>query len=165
MTTATLTKQAEILEEQTSFWALPATSREDIIYALPGKSTWALNLIRTEDGLWYFDLPQYDIFRELLMDGTEEALDWHYENLTGLLPEPYAEMEMVVTTNPVDNAATALYDCGDDPDLEDASYYEDGASGIICWLCPMLLYMFKYVPEVLYVDFLPEPWVNAPCDD
>jgi hypothetical protein len=165
MTTATLTQRVEKLEQQATFWALPQSSQEDIIYALPGKSTWILNLIRTEEGLWYFDLPHYGIFRELLMDGTEEALDWHYENLTGIPPEPFAEMEMIVSTNPVDDAATALYYCGEDADFEDASYYEDGATGIICWLCPMLVYMFKYVPEVLYVDFLPESWVFSSDDD
>ncbi len=158
MTTLTIPQ----IEEPTTFWSLPELAQAEIVDSLPQQNTWVLNVVRNDQGNWYFDLPEYNIYNELFVGGTELALDWHYLDLMlsrGLDADlDNAEMEMVVSCNPIEDCTTTLEFLRIDEENEDASYFSDQRSNIVCWLCPMLVYMFKEVPSTLYLDLYPETW-------
>ena len=50
--------------------------------------------IKREDGLYHFDHPHNDTVEELLMNGTEEAIDEHCYFKTGLFPVAGDEVEI-----------------------------------------------------------------------
>lgn len=158
MTTTTLTP----IKEQTTFWALPEQAQEEIVDLLPKQDTWVLNVVRNDNGTWYFDLNQYGIYNELLVGGTELALDWHYLDLTEKQYDQYAlegaELELVVSSKPIEGCTTTLHLMCFDAEESKAAFYKDSKSSISCWLCPMLYYMFKEVPGTLYLDLYPDTW-------
>ena len=156
--TATLTAPSA----PTTFWELPTPNQQAIVDLIPKQDTWVLNVIRNSQGFWYFDLPEYGIFNELLVGGTEKALDWHYLNLSGKQYDLYAledaEIELVVSSLPLEDCTTELNLMCFDSEEKDAAYYKDTQNNITCWLCPMLSYMFKEIPATLYLDLYPDTW-------
>lgn len=159
--TATLTAPSA----PTTFWQLPEIDQQDIVDSIPEQNTWVLNVIRNDQGFWYFDLPEYGIYNELLVGGTEKALDWHYLNLCGKQYDQYAledaEMELVVSSKPIADCTTELQLMCFDKEVFNAAYYKDQHNNITCWLCPMLAYLFKDIPATLYLDLYPDTWL---CD-
>lgn len=146
----------------TTFWDLQEAEQQAIVDSLPQQDTWVLNLVRNDSGTWYFDLPEYGIYNELLVGGTELALDWHYLDLTDKQYDQYAldgaELLMVVSSNPIEDCTTTLNLMCFDADDTQSAFYKDAKSNNTCWLCPMLSYMFKEVPGTLYVDLFPDTW-------
>lgn len=159
-----MTTTLTALTQPVTFWELPEVEQETIANRLPKQDTWVLNVIRNDEGYWYFDLPEYGIYNELLVGGTQLALDWHYLDwaLQNAFPCDLdaAEIEMVVSSKPIEDCTTVLTFLQKDEDDPDASYYLDTRSNLECWLCPMLLYMFKDIPETLYLDLHPETWLD-----
>ncbi len=158
--TATLTPT----NPPTTCWSLSEEDQQYIADSIPKQDTWVLNVVRNSQGFWYFDLPEYDIYNELFVGGTELSLDWHYLDLClaqGLeIDLESAQLEMVVSSRPIDDCTTTLSLMCFDKEEPNASYYKDMRSDITCWLCPMLYYMFKEVPGTLYLDLYPDLWAD-----
>ena len=142
----------------THFEQTPLSHRQRIASLIPQQDEWTLLLVRDEFGYWSFSLPQYDTYDELLCNGTEKAIDWHYKQLTGILPA--GGSRMLVTINHGDGELpdyvdTELVWVREDYDTKDSNYYIDVESLIVCWLCPYLQALFKDVPRSLFMRFEP----------
>jgi hypothetical protein len=107
---------------------------------------------KLEDGLWAFDHPHNDTVQELLMNGTEEAIDEHFYFETGRQAVEKDQMEIILNTEEPDDYDTLLVkEVGD----EEGTTYTDTTLCIPVWLCPWLQGYFGFVPEELYVKVRP----------
>jgi len=107
--------------------------------------------IKREDGLYHFDHPHNDTVEELLMNGTEEAIDTHYYFITAKNPIPGDEIEITLTTEkPENDDDYDTYLTLQETDDEGSTYLDE----VVCdkvWLCPWLQGFFGEVPDEIYI--------------
>ena len=108
--------------------------------------------IKREDGLYHFNHSHNDTMEELLMNGTEEAIDEHCYFKTGKYPIEGDEVEISLFLEEPDDYDTLLVKEVSD---EDGTTYTDTTLCIPVWLCPWNQGYFGYVPEELYVKVRP----------
>ena len=107
---------------------------------------------KLEDGLWAFDHPHNDTVQELLMNGTEEAIDeyFYFKNLRHAVEKD--QMEIILNTEEPDDYDTLLVkEVGD----EEGTTYTDTTLYAPVWLCPWLQGYFGEVPEEIFVKVRP----------
>ena len=104
------------------------------------------------DGLWAFDHPHNNTVEELLMNGTEEAIDEHFYFETGRHAVEKDQMEIVLDTEEPDDYDTLLVKEVSD---EEGTTYTDTTLCIPVWLCNWNQGYFGFVPEELYVKVRP----------
>lgn len=146
--------------------SLPGFDTCALTEAIPNQHTWTLRVYRTEYS-WAFDMPEYGVKNEALMNGTERVLDhWYYERF-GKLPSKGSEMDMTITRSDgtADVAEHEFYDTKlvwlrEDDFYGDSNYYLDVHTLKEVWLCPFLKVLWKSVPELIYVSFdaVNKPW-------
>ena len=107
---------------------------------------------KLENGLWAFDHPHNDTVQELLMNGTEEAIDEHFYFGTGRHAVEKDQMEIILNTEePTDYDTLLVKEVSDD----DGTTYTDTTLCIPVWLCNWNQGYFGFVPEELYVKVRP----------
>ena len=107
---------------------------------------------KLEDGLWAFDHPHNNTVQELLLNGTEEAIDEHFYFESGRYPVEKDQMEIILNTDEPDDYDTLLVkEVGD----EEGTTYMDTTLCIPVWLCNWNQGYFGFVPEELYVKVRP----------
>ena len=107
---------------------------------------------KLSDGMWAFDHPHNDTVEELLMNGTEEALDEHFYFGTGRHAVENDQMEIILNTEePADYDTLLVKEVSDD----DGTTYMDTTLCIPVWLCNWNQGYFGFVPEELYVKVRP----------
>ena len=107
---------------------------------------------KLSDGMWAFDHPHNDTVEELLMNGTEEAIDEHFYFGTGRHAVEKDQMEIILNTEEPDDYDTLLVkEVSDD----DGTTYMDTTLCIPVWLCNWNQGYFGFVPEELYVKVRP----------
>ena len=107
---------------------------------------------KLEDGLWAFDHPHNHTVQELLLNGTEEAIDEHFyfKNLRHAVEKD--QMEIILNTEEPDDYDTLLVkEVGD----EEGTTYTDTTLCVPVWLCPWLQGYFGEVPEEIFVKVRP----------
>ena len=107
---------------------------------------------KLENGMWAFDHPHNDTVQELLMNGTEEAIDEHFyfKNLRHAVEKD--QMEIILNTEePADYDTLLVKEVGD----EEGTTYTDTTLCIPVWLCPWLQGYFGEVPEEIFVKVRP----------
>jgi hypothetical protein len=107
---------------------------------------------KLEDGLWAFDHPHNDTVQELLMNGTEEAIDEHFyfKNLRHAVEKD--QMEIILNTEePADYDTLLVKEVGD----EEGTTYTDTTLCVPVWLCNWLQGYFGEVPEEIFVKVRP----------
>ena len=107
---------------------------------------------KLEDGLWAFDHPHNNTVQELLLNGTEEAIDEHFyfKNLRHAVEKD--QMEIILNTEePADYDTLLVKEVGD----EEGTTYTDTTLCIPVWLCPWLQGYFGEVPEEIFVKVRP----------
>ena len=107
---------------------------------------------KLEDGLWAFDHPHNDTVQELLMNGTEEAIDEHFYFESGRYPVEKDQMEIILNTEEPDDYDTLLVKEVSD---EEGTTYTDITLCAPVWLCNWNQGYFGFVPEELYVKVRP----------
>ena len=104
------------------------------------------------DGLWAFDHPHNNTVQELLMNGTEEAIDEHFYFETGRYPVENDQMELILNTEePADYDTLLVKEVSD----EEGTTYTDTTLCTPVWLCPWLQGYFGEVPEEIFVKVRP----------
>ena len=107
---------------------------------------------KLEDGLWAFDHPHNNTVQELLLNGTEEAIDEHFYFGTGRHAVEKDQMEIILNTEePADYDTLLVKEVSDD----DGTTYTDTTLCIPVWLCNWNQGYFGFVPEELYVKVRP----------
>ena len=134
-----------------NYWSMPSWLRAFIRWVIPAKHEWTLRCYRLSSGHWAFSMPRYLVFDELLMGGTEHAVDHFYRALHGHEPVAGSRVVLTVSTEELANQTTTLKLIGADPDWTGSHDYWDTVAGIRCWLCPMLPMLFGMAPEALNV--------------
>jgi hypothetical protein len=107
---------------------------------------------KLSDGLWAFDHPHNNTVQELLLNGTEEAIDEHFYFESGRYPVEKDQMEIILNTEePTDYDTLLVKEVSDD----DGTTYTDTTLCIPVWLCNWNQGYFGFVPEELYVKVRP----------
>ena len=107
---------------------------------------------KLENGMWAFDHPHNNTVQELLLNGTEEAIDEHFYFETGRYPVEKDQMEIILNTEePADYDTLLVKEVGDD----DGTTYTDTTLCAPVWLCNWNQGYFGFVPEELYVKVRP----------
>jgi len=107
---------------------------------------------KLEDGLWAFDHPHNNTVQELLLNGTEEAIDEHFYFESGRYPVEKDQMEIILNTEePADYDTLLVKEVSDD----DGTTYTDTTLCCPVWLCPWLQGYFGEVPEEIFVKVRP----------
>ena len=107
---------------------------------------------KLEDGLWAFDHPHNNTVQELLLNGTEEAIDEHFyfKNLRHAVEKD--QMEIILNTEePTDYDTLLVKEVGD----EEGTTYTDTTLCTPVWLCNWLQGYFGEVPEEIFVKVRP----------
>ena len=108
--------------------------------------------IKREDNLYHFNHPHNDTVEELLMNGTEVAIDEHCFFKTGKYPIEGDEVEISLFLREPDDYDTLLVkEVSDD----DGTTYTDTTLCSPVRLCPWLEGYFGYVPEEIYIKVRP----------
>ena len=147
-------EQLQMLQQQLqcSWWSLPKSLQDSLQKQFcSGKSEWELMPYKNPDGSWGFDLPKLLTINEKLIGGTDLCMDYYWEKLNGSKPQPGDQLKMLCSSNPLEDGNCELSFQGDDDLDPQSSYYLDKESGILCWLCPYLTFLFGGKPEKLYL--------------
>ena len=107
---------------------------------------------KLEDGLWAFDHPHNNTVQELLLNGTEEAIDEHFYFESGRYPVTKDQMEIILNTEEPDDYDTLLVKEVSD---EEGTTYTDTTLCAPVWLCPWLQGYFGEVPEEIFIKVRP----------
>lgn len=83
------------------------------------------------------------------MNGTEEVIDFYFQNLTGKPPVPGDRMKFTLDTEYFPEATTFLSLQETD---ENGSVYMDERTEMQVWLCPWLQGYFGEVPQTIYIQ-------------
>jgi len=107
---------------------------------------------KLEDGLWAFDHPHNNTVQELLMNGTEEAIDEHFYFESGRYPIEKDQMELILNTEePADYDTLLVKEVSD----EEGTTYTDTTLCTPVWLCNWLQGYFGEVPEEIFIKVRP----------
>jgi len=107
---------------------------------------------KLEDGTWAFDHSHNNTQKELLMNGTEEAIDEHFYFETGRQAVEKDQMELILNTEePEDYNTLLVKEVSDD----DGTTYIDTTLCIPVWLCPWIQGYFGFIPEEIYIKVRP----------
>ena len=108
--------------------------------------------IKRDDNLYHFNHSHNDTVEELLLNGTEEALDEYYYFKTGNHPIEGDEIEVsLFLTEPDDYDTLLVKEVSD----EEGTTYTDTTMCCPVWLCPWLQGYFGFIPEEIYVKVRP----------
>ena len=139
-----------------NWWSLDEATQNVVKALVPNKDTWVLDCTKQSDGVWVFSLPQFMTFDEALCNGTEKALDWHYNIETGKEAVAGDKMKVTVSSKDLEGAHTTCKFLYADPKWDEASYYLDTVAKMDVWLCPYLQVLFKGVPKTLWLKLEPK---------
>jgi hypothetical protein len=107
---------------------------------------------KLENGMWAFDHPHNNTVQELLLNGTEEAIDEHFYFESGRHAVEKDQMEIILNTEePADYDTLLVKEVSDD----DGTTYTDTTLCIPVWLCPWLQGYFGEVPEEIFIKVRP----------
>ena len=122
---------------------------------IPFYPIWELQLYKVGK-YWAFDLPEYDVYEELLCGGTEEVLEQYFEHINGRLP--FENDVLNVRLYNGDEVTPELFTTKlirprPDPIDFTCHFYTDEGTDMTLWFCPFLLTLWDKAPTVIYVDF------------
>ena len=102
---------------------------------------------RLNSGYWAFDHPHNDTVGELLLNGTELAIDEYFERVNGRAAQPQDRIGIRLTTAPFEDPDTVLSFISTD---DFGTVYFDKATQRRVWLCPWLQGYFGEKPRTIY---------------
>ena len=91
-----------VLDQSCSYWRLSEDEREAVNASAPDQDQWQFEIYRLASGYWAFDMPELKTHQELLVGGTEVALDALYSSMSECMPK-FSRMTMTVSRVPLDD--------------------------------------------------------------
>ena len=154
MTTATKTKEKPTVK-LSGWWALSPEEQAEVLAELPWREEWTFKVYRVSDAAWALDLPEANTYQELLVCGTNVALDDHYADIHGEDAEIGDEMMLTCSTRPFNDNTTVLHKLRPDPTWEGSAFYQEAIFGHEIWLCPFLAVLWGKAPKEIYLKLKP----------
>ena len=99
---------------------------------------------KLSSGYWAFDHEHNDTVGELLLNGTEVAIDEYFLRQNRRAAQPNDQIGIKMSTGNLDAADTVLDFISTD---DFGTIYSDGATGKRVWLCPWLQGYFGEKPR------------------
>ena len=134
------------------WWAIPEEKQKQILAAMPEQDEWTFIATRISDEAWSIDVPAADTYGELLVGGTEAALDEHYRLMEDREPENGDMFEVTVSTKPLDEQTTVFSKIKDDTAWQGSAFYRDELLEQECWLCPFTVVLWGTSPDTIYIN-------------
>ena len=151
MTTQTKTSPQEAEVKQSGWWGIPEDRQAEILAQLPEQDQWSFVVTRVSDSAWSLDLPAADTYGELLVGGTNVALDEHYEDQTGVDAKDGDKMLLVCSIKPLEHTATVLEKLRDDKLWPGSAFYQEAIWGTECFICPFSTILWGHSPQTIYL--------------
>lgn len=145
-----MTTQTEV--KSGGWWVLPKAEREAILAAMPDQDEWTFTATRESDAAWSIDVPEANTYGELLVGGTNKALDDHFLNMQMAPAVDGDSFEVTVSRKPLENLTTFFSKIRPDPLWEGSNFYTDGVLHMECWLCPFTTVLWGEAPETIYIN-------------
>jgi len=133
------------------WWVLPEAEREAILAAMPDQDEWTFTATRKSDAAWSIDVPEANTYGELLVGGTNKALDDHFLNMQMAPAVDGDSFEVTVSRAPLKEMTTFFSKVRPDPMWEGSNFYTDGVLHTECWLCPFVQILFGDAPDTIYI--------------
>ena len=143
------TTQTEV--KSGGWWVLPEAEREAILAAMPEQDEWSFTATRVSDAAWSIDVPEANTYGELLVGGTNRALDDHFLNMQMAPAVDGDSLEVTVSRKPLDEMTTFFKKIMPDPLWEGSNFYTDGVLHTECWLCPFTTVLWGEAPDTIYI--------------
>ena len=141
--------------ETCTFWQLSESERAEVIATAPVQDVWKLDMHRREDGLWQFSIPELKTINELMVQGTEKIMDYHYTKTCGLEPDADSKMIVRVSSEPMELNHAILHKVADDNLMGQSATYHDEVSDMNGWLCGYIEVCFGCAPDTIYASVQP----------
>ena len=139
------------------WWVLSDEKQAEILATRPEKDEWTFIATRVSDAAWSIDVPEMETYGELLVSGTNEALDEHYLEIVGVDAVDGDQLVITCSTKAIPNSTTAFHLLRKDSTWDGAGYYQDAVLGSEAWLCPFPLALWGYQPKDIYIKLTPLP--------
>ncbi len=153
-TTTITTNNTEATSDEVKlggWWALPKEVQEQVLACIPDQDEWKFTATRVSDGAWSIDVPEAQTFGELLVGGTNVALDMHFLNMQMAPAVDGDTVELTVSRKPLDEMTTFFSKIRPDPLWEGSNFYTDGVLHQECWLCPFVQVLWGDAPDTIYI--------------
>lgn len=134
------------------WWGLPEETKEEILKSLPEKAAWTFIVTRVSDHAWSLDLPEAETYGELLVSGTNKALDVHYQDMHGVDAKDGDQLLLTCSNEELNICSTILSKRSDDPVWEGSATYLDLVFNIECWLCPFTTILWGEAPPIIWLN-------------
>ena len=140
----------------TGWWALPEEDQEAILAALPEQDEWSFVATRISDHAWSIDVPEAGTYGELLVGGTNKALDVHFNDLTDLVAENGDQVKLTCSIKQLEDTTTVLKKVKDDDSWSGSATFLELVFNQECWLCAFTNVLWGHTPEVIYLKIEPK---------
>ena len=145
-----MTTQTEV--KGGGWWVLPEETRNQILAAMPDQDEWTFTATRVSDLAWSIDVPEAGTYGELLVGGTNAALDSHFKDLNERPAVDGDTALLTVSRSPLEELTTFFSKIRPDPTWEGSNFYTDGVLHQECWLCPFVQVLWGEAPETIYIS-------------
>ena len=134
------------------WWALPAEQQEAILAALPKLDQWSFTATRVSNAAWSIDVPEAGTYGELLVGGTNVALDQHFYEINGEDAVDGDEVTLTVSIKPMAQQTTTFVKTEDDKLWPGSATYKEQTLNLLCWLCPFTTIFRGHIPVTIHID-------------
>ena len=141
----------------TGWWAIPERRQQELLAMRPDKDEWTFVATRVSDAAWSIDVPEMETYGELLVGGTNEALDEHYLEIVGVDAVDGDQLVVTCSTKAISDMTTAFHLLRKDKAWEGAGYYQDAVLGQEAWVCPFPIALWGYQPKTIHIRLTPLP--------
>lgn len=137
------------------WWQLSEEEQAKVLAELPWQEEWRFKVYRVSDEAWALDLPEANTYRELLVGGTNVALDDHYADIHGKDAVDGDEMMLSCSTRPFNDNTTILHKLRPDPTWKGSAFYQEAIWGHECWVCAFTNVLWGEAPKEIYLKLEP----------
>jgi hypothetical protein len=136
------------------YWNYSEWLQKLIKDAIKAKDQWSLTCFYDEHcGYWKFHLAQFFIWNEGLLNGTEKAINWWYEQKADHSLQHGAKIKITASSKKMADADTFISYLADDTFDLSASEYLEAKSDTTIWLCGMNQMLFGEKAEYIWLKF------------
>lgn len=153
-TTKPTDNQSTVIEGG-GWWSIPHEQQIEILANLPEQDKWSFIVTRVSDSAWSLDLPAAETYGELLVDGTNVALDEHYEDIVGTAAVDGDTLLLTCSISPLPYTTTVLERIRNDETWKGSAFYQEAIFGNECFLCPFTTVLWGQIPQTIYLFLTP----------
>ena len=136
-----------------SYWEQPKVIQKIINWFIPTKDTWSIHATKNAWCDWVFDIKPF-VKDEAITGGSNTIIDTYFMQIIGHPADVGDQIDMHVSTvKPAYHHAVCV-DFKPDPSGFGHVYVEQNTQ-MQGWFCPVFDVMFGYIPEKVYITFMP----------